>query len=342
MSGSGGEGLPSRENSVLATLIGQDELCIEVYRLVITRPGWDVAEIARHLRVPKPDVLEKMDRLAELSMLLPSKETKNAVVIDPEVSLASYIHQRERQIHSQQVELASVRAATARLAAAHASGRAHHSSLGLERLEGIDEVRARLTELARNATGELLAFMPGGAQSEEALQASRPLDEASLAAGVAVRTIYLDSVRNDRATIQYAHWLSELGGETRTLPSLPLRMLIADEAVALVPIDPENSRAGAVVMQAPGVVTALVALFHLLWERATPLGAPHPPASDAPTSQEMALLQLLAQGQTDEVVSRKMGLSLRTTRRMMASVSAKLGARSRFEAGILAARAGWL
>jgi len=331
------------KNSSLASLIGQDELCVEVYRLLIMHPRWGVAEIARELRAGQSEIRAALDKLAELSMLYPTGESLGVAAIHPEVGLAGYIHRREMEIHAQQVELASVQAATAELAAAYAAQRAQHGTMSLERLESVDEVRVRLSELARDASHELLAFMPGGAQSQEALDASRPLDEESLAAGVTLRTLYLDSVRNDRATTEYARWLSERGGQVRTVPSLPLRMLIADRSVALLPIDPEDTRAGAVVMQAPGVVTALLVLFDLVWDQATPFGAERPNSSeDEPVPQEITLLKLLAQGHTDEVAARKLGLSLRTTRRLMASITAKLGARSRFEAGVLAAQAGWL
>ncbi|MET9434111.1 helix-turn-helix transcriptional regulator [Streptomyces sp. NPDC006551] len=328
--------------SSLAALIGQDEICVDVYRLVITEPGWGLAEIAKELEVEEAAVRECLDRLAELSMLYPTKDATDVAPISPEVGLAAYIHRRETDIHSQQLELAAVRAATAELTAMYASQRARHGNVGLEQLEGVNEVRARLSELARHAGSEILAFMPGGAQSPEALEASRPLDEQSLSAGVKLRTIYLDSVRNCRATTEYARWLSELGGEIRTMPSLPLRMLIADRSVALLPVSPDDTRAGAVILRAPGVVTALLALFEMVWERATPLHGESRPAVDAPSEQEIELLRLLQNGHTDEVAARKLGLSLRTARRMMSAISARLGARSRFETGVLAERAGWL
>ncbi|MFJ8474036.1 hypothetical protein [Kitasatospora sp. NPDC094011] len=55
--------------------------------------------------------------------------------------------------------------------------------------------------------------------------AGRPDNEALLARGVTMRTVYLDSVRKDRATVQHAEWLTGLGCEVRTAPALPLRML---------------------------------------------------------------------------------------------------------------------
>ncbi|MFD9032402.1 helix-turn-helix transcriptional regulator [Streptomyces sp. NPDC059567] len=333
---------PGTDFSSLAALIGQDETCVDVYRLVISEPRWGLTEIAGELHVEEAAVRGCLDKLAELSMLYPTKDATDVAPISPEVGLAAHIHRRETEIHSQQLELAAMRAATAELTAIYASQRGRHNNVGLEQLEGVNEVRARLSELARHATTEILAFMPGGAQSPEALEASRPLDEQTLAAGVRLRTIYLDSVRNDRATTEYARWLAELGGEIRTMPSLPLRMLIADRSVALLPVSPEDTRAGAVILRAPGVVTALLALFEMVWERATPLHGRSRPVADAPSEQEIELLRLLQKGHTDEVAARKLGLSLRTTRRMMSGISHRLGARSRFETGVLAERAGWL
>ncbi|MCM4081122.1 helix-turn-helix domain-containing protein [Paractinoplanes hotanensis] len=52
------------------------------------------------------------------------------------------------------------------------------------------------------------------------------------------------------------------------------------------------------------------------------------------------MLGLLATGLTDESVAARLGVSERTVRRTMAAVMARLGARSRFQAGLIAARQG--
>jgi DNA-binding NarL/FixJ family response regulator len=53
-------------------------------------------------------------------------------------------------------------------------------------------------------------------------------------------------------------------------------------------------------------------------------------------------LKLPAQGLTDEAAAARLGVSHRTARRMMAELMERLGARSRFEAGLRAAQRGWL
>jgi DNA-binding NarL/FixJ family response regulator len=54
------------------------------------------------------------------------------------------------------------------------------------------------------------------------------------------------------------------------------------------------------------------------------------------------LLEALGSGAQDEQIARRLGLSLRTVRRRVAELMEELGAQSRFQAGVEAARRGWL
>ncbi|MER6100736.1 hypothetical protein ABT154_33800 [Streptomyces sp. NPDC001728] len=117
---------------------------------------------------------------------------------------------------------------------------------GVEYLQGIDAIQTRVEELAHRSTSECLSFMRGGAQSVASLDAGRPLDEDLMRRGVRVLTVYLDSVRNANPTVEYAQWLHGNGGEVRTVPALPLRMVLFDHEVALLPVDPNNTKKGAV------------------------------------------------------------------------------------------------
>ncbi|MEV4409509.1 LuxR C-terminal-related transcriptional regulator [Actinoplanes sp. NPDC049598] len=56
--------------------------------------------------------------------------------------------------------------------------------------------------------------------------------------------------------------------------------------------------------------------------------------------RERHLLALLAAGLTDESAAARLDVSVRTVRRTMASIMLRLGARSRFQAGMIAARLG--
>lgn len=58
--------------------------------------------------------------------------------------------------------------------------------------------------------------------------------------------------------------------------------------------------------------------------------------------QEREVLKLLAQGLTDEAVALRLGVSLRTTRRISAKLMERLGAKSRFHAGLRVGELGLL
>ncbi|SNQ48616.1 conserved hypothetical protein [Frankia canadensis] len=61
-----------------------------------------------------------------------------------------------------------------------------------------------------------------------------------------------------------------------------------------------------------------------------------------PSDTERLLLRLLGLGVKDEAVSRHLGVSVSTVRRMISDLMTVLDARSRFQAGARAAQRGWL
>ncbi|AEH08041.1 MULTISPECIES: LuxR C-terminal-related transcriptional regulator [Protofrankia] len=62
----------------------------------------------------------------------------------------------------------------------------------------------------------------------------------------------------------------------------------------------------------------------------------------SPNDSERLLLRLLSLGAKDEAAARHLGVSVRTVRRMIADLMRRMDARSRFQAGILAAKKDWL
>jgi len=61
-----------------------------------------------------------------------------------------------------------------------------------------------------------------------------------------------------------------------------------------------------------------------------------------PSEEESSILALLAEGLTDDVIARRLSISMRTYRRRVQALMLKLGATSRFQAGARAAQRGWL
>ncbi|MBZ9596372.1 helix-turn-helix transcriptional regulator [Streptomyces erythrochromogenes] len=325
---------------MLASL-GLDTEAESVYRLMLTQQDWGVAEIAVHLACPEDSVRHALDRLAELNLLRRSVQAPGGLrPVSPDLGFQLLLQRQQAHLLAQQQQFAESQAAISKLLDEYSELRTGERH-GVEYLQGIDAIQTRLEELAHRSSSECLSFMPGGAQSAASLDASRPLDEDLMRRGVRVLTVYLDSVRNDNPTVEYAEWLHGNGGEVRTVPALPLRMVLFDREVALLPVDPNNTKKGAVQLTGPGVLTALAALFEQVWECAAPIGCSRSRDEAGLTAQERELLRQLTQGATDEIAAKKLGIGLRTARRMMSEMMARLGARSRFEAGVLATKAGW-
>ncbi|MFF5455494.1 LuxR C-terminal-related transcriptional regulator [Streptomyces sp. NPDC012950] len=322
--------------------VGLGRRAHDVYRALLLKPDSGLDEIAREAGLSPEETRDALDRLTDLSLLHSVEGSAHFIPANPEVGIYPLLERRTAELDEQRASLSRDRAAVASLAAEYAALGAQRGGDGIERLVGVEAVRVRLTELSRQATAEVRSFMPGGALSAAALEACRPLDEQHLSRGVRMRTLYLDSVRNDCATVEYAGWLASRGGEIRTAPSLPMRMIICDRSAAVVPVNVDESRQGAFVVRYQSMVLALGELFERVWNRADPLNTPSVPVSDGPSDRDLALLAMLEDGLTDEGISRKMGVSIRTVRRTMADLMKRLNAQSRFQVGAEAVRRGWI
>lgn len=321
-------------------VLGLNELTVAVYSAMIAHRDWGVAQIAAQLKVAESTVRDELGHLAELTLVKRSRVDPDQLhPVDPELGLQSLLRAQQADLLSRQRALVEGEAAVSGLIA---ELRPHVASIEIEQLIGVDEVRGRIESLAERATTECLSFMPGGGLSDAGIAAGLPLHEGALRRGVSVQTVYLDSVRNHAPTRNYARELIAAGGEVRTAPALPTRLLIVDREIALLPLNPHDSREGAAQIVGCGVVAALVAIFEQVWAAATPFSRQPGRDQAGLNGQERELLQLLARGLTDDAAAKRLGLSLRTVRRMMADLMDRLGARSRFEAGLQVAAHGWL
>ncbi|UUU37677.1 helix-turn-helix transcriptional regulator [Streptomyces sp. NBC_00162] len=325
-------------------MLGLDGVSEAVYRAMLSDPEGSVQDLCEQLGVSESTVRDALDRLADLRLLRASRDVLGIMrPVSPELGLEMLLRRQEEELLRRRLELELSKAAAARAIAEYADLRPATPAADTQRLVGLDAIQATLEILARDVSGECLSVMPGGAQSQASLDASRPLDETAMSRGISLLTLYQDSVRHDPATLAYARWMTERGGMVRTCPTLPPRMLVFDRKVAVIPIDPADTKRGALCTREAGIVASLVALFEQTWNSAVPLGADRSKdAQSGLTASEQELLRLLACGLTDEVAGRRLGISARSVRRQMAGLMERLDASSRFEAGLKAAQHGWL
>ncbi|MER6343554.1 helix-turn-helix transcriptional regulator [Streptomyces sp. NPDC001595] len=324
-------------------MLGLGELEESVYRSILRTAGGRIDELVGELDSDETAIRDAISRLTDLSLIRRSWENADLLLpISPEVAVGALLADQEERLLRQRQELERSRASLARLVSEYTTVGYVPGDNGVQRLEGIDAIRTRIEELVCRSSLEIISFNAGSYEAE-ALEAGRATDRAALDRGVVMRGLYLESIRNHPPTRDHVRWLTDNGAEIRTTPVLPLTLLIFDRETALLPVDPEERGAGALVVTGTGMLSALLALFEQYWDSGHPFGGrPQELEEDELTSAETELLRLLAKGLTDEAAGRQLGVSQRTVRRRIAELTDRLGAGSRFQAGVMASRRGWI
>jgi DNA-binding CsgD family transcriptional regulator len=149
--------------------------------------------------------------------------------------------------------------------------------------------------------------------------------------GVSYRTIY------DLASLtEPGDLVAARSAGCRILRDVPLELVVVDRRTGLLPTSPD-----VVVEIGPSsLLDALLRLFELLWQQASPLS---PAASEGPLScEDQQLLALAAAGLTDQAIARRLGVAQRTVERRMQRILKALDATTRFQAGLRAGQRGLL
>ncbi|GAA0484442.1 hypothetical protein Ade02nite_87610 [Paractinoplanes deccanensis] len=244
-------------------------------------------------------------------------------------------------------ELARVEAVVERLSEAHEAVSGPSATDMVEVLRSEDEVPARYRQLLLGSSFEVLhlakpPYVTGGSASAEA---------AGMTPGVRMRSVYETDGFTDAVSLMTALRGSTRGGELRLTSQIPVKLVVFDRAAALLPIRGEHPSAGSLVVHSPALVTALAALFESVWERAEPVSlARRHTVSDVDDGLPLSgrdlrtreILRMMAVGMKDETIARILDVSRRTVQQHISDAGALLGARTRFQIAVLAAKRGWL
>ena len=165
------------------------------------------------------------------------------------------------------------------------------------------------------------------------------LIEHQLAAGRPMRGLYPTEVLDDPARLAYVRRWAEAGETVRLLSeSLPAVAVFGSEA-ALVSAgwSGDGGSTGHLLVRAPALVAMVRELFEQYWARG--LGLPTTRLDGRATTSGRCSSCCSWASRTRRI-ARQLGVSLRTVRRRVAMVMDELGAATRFQAGMEAARRG--
>lgn len=175
----------------------------------------------------------------------------------------------------------------------------------------------------------------------------RPMDELtavppppSFEGHVRCRALYETSCAEHPVGARTIEIAVEAGEEARLLPRIGMKMKLADEAIALLPLTP-TGMSGALLLRSSVIVAALREYFELQWERAIPFGASSPESPLSPLQRQ--ILSMLVEGLPESGIAKRAGVSVSTVRRHSAAIREKLGfSHHHFAAGAAAVRRGWI
>jgi sugar-specific transcriptional regulator TrmB len=138
----------------------------------------------------------------------------------------------------------------------------------------------------------------------------------------------------------------EHGEATRMCPDLPLKLVIVDRRIAIIPLHLDRAGGPALLVRSSSLLDSLCHLFELIWQRATPFPftADMPLRAREPAQRQVAdtelLVPLLASGLNDKAIAYELGISARTLDRRIVEFMKRVNARTRFQAGWAAALRG--
>jgi DNA-binding CsgD family transcriptional regulator/sugar-specific transcriptional regulator TrmB len=321
-----------------------DGVSLELYRFAVATPGWTLDEASTALGYTTRKIEGAVAELLESRLLeLPKGHADTYVAVSPEIALADLVDEDERSLQELRSRINAKRREMTALLPEYAAARKEIATdPSVEVLEDPAVVRRVLIEYGRDVTEQVLIAMPGQGSNAEAHEASIRKDRDLLARGVVRKNLYDNSTRDHMPTRKAVAALSPDGVRFRTLPFVPVRLLIFDQKLALVSRQLEPDDHAALVVRDINLIRIFNHLYEVAWELAEPYTPEEEAKATKLNSTQQSILQGLAAGYSDEVIARRLNISVRTCRRHIAWMLEELGAESRFQAGMKAHEAGWI
>ncbi|MFI7354938.1 MULTISPECIES: response regulator transcription factor [Streptomyces] len=318
-----------------------DDVSAAAYGLAVECGRFLRDQIAEQLSLTPQEIARVEQVLTGVRLLQSMPGNPSALTpVTPDVAAASLVAPAERHIRDLQQAVTDVRAKLLSLTPLYFEGRRVRNRLeAFDVITDVSRIQSMLNHLTQNCTTELLTVQPGGARPAYALASARESALTTLSRGVAIRTIYQHTARNDLPTRSYVREVTEQGAEIRTADEVIDRLIIYDREVAFLPERSAGERIpGAAIVREPTLVAFLCSVFEYLWDGASPYVVESQRSPASSDELKWSIIRLMTKGYKDEMVARRLGMSVRTCRRHIAEITEELEATSRFQAGYNAAR----
>ena len=323
----------------MLSAIGLDERQEATYRALVAAGAAELSDLSRRLAQPEADT-ERALRLLEQQGLVAQSSSRadRWVAAPPGVALGALLTQQRHEL--EQAELAS--ALLAEEYRAEAAEPAVHDLV--EVVTGASAVAHRFHQMQLGATSEVCALVTGKPIAVTGME--NESEERASMRGVSYRVVV------ERDVLSLPSGIVELSAalgrdeQCRVVDRVPTKLVVADAALAMVPLTGRGAEPAALVIHASGLLESLMGLFEAVWRDAMPLrlggkgiSEENGPGAD-PTDLE--ILSLLLAGLTDASVAKQLDLGLRTVQRRVKGLMELTGVTTRLQLGWHAYERGWV
>ena len=298
-----------------------------VYTALIDRPGSSPAQLAPRCALSTPAVARILAQLQDRGLVV-REQGRGArySAVGPSAALDALVRRRADALDE-------ARRAVAGLAERHeVASRLAGSGEMVEVVQGDEAVHRRWLQLQYSARTSMRAF-----DKPPYLYEGNPAETVLLRQGVVYRTVYDREALTAPGKLTRIQATREAGEVCRIGEGLPMKLFIADERMALVPLRESADIESAVVVYPSALLSALVALFESFWDRAVPLrdlDAGPDLATSGLTPLQRQVLDLLDAGLTDEAIGRHLDIGYRTVQRRISELMEMFGAHTRYQLGV--------
>ncbi|MFE0805201.1 helix-turn-helix domain-containing protein [Streptomyces sp. NPDC058812] len=320
-------------------VLGLENTHESAYRALVSLGAADVPDLARRLALGERDTEHALRRLEQNGLAAQSSARPGRwVAAPPGVALGALLAQQRHEL--EKAELAAALLAEEYRAAA-AEPAVHDL---VEVVTGAAAVAQRFLQLQLGASDEVCALVTGNPVAVTGME--NDAEEQAAGRGVGYRVVV------ERSVLDLPTGITELTAalgrdeQVRVVDRVPTKLVIADRALALVPLTAHSSEPAALVVHASGLLELLSGLFESVWRDALPLrlGAAgvseHGP--DGPDATDLEILSLLLAGLTDASVAKQLDLGLRTVQRRVKRLMELTGVTTRLQLGWHAYERDWV
>ncbi|MFF3172127.1 helix-turn-helix domain-containing protein [Streptomyces sp. NPDC057900] len=319
--------------------IGLDEIQESAYRALVALGAAEVSDLAHRLALPEPETERALRRLEQHGLAAQSSaRTGRWVAAPPGVALGALLTQQRHEL--EQAELAA--ALLAEEYRADAAEPAVHDLV--EVVTGAGAVAHRFHQLQLGATSEVCALVTGKPIAVSGLD--NESEERAATRGVTFRVVV------EREVLALPSGILELSAalsrdeHCRVVDRVPTKLVVADGALAMVPLTGRGAEPAALVVHASGLLESLMGLFEAVWREAMPLRLGESgmvrEETTGPDPTDLEVLSLLLAGLTDASVAKQLELGLRTVQRRVKGLMELTGVSTRLQLGWHAYERGWV